>query len=66
MSEKEIQSYRIARAALAINYALGQQNVFADINLNKVAKYVLEVMDNMDMPLNGLTEWSEFKAGLKN
>jgi len=66
MSEKEIQSYRIARAALAINYALKQQNVLADINLNKVAKYVLEMMDNMDMPLNGLTEWSEFKAGLKD
>lgn len=66
MSEKEIYEYRVARAALALNYALFRQNVFIDnFNLTAAAEYILEVMDNMDMPIAGLKEWKDFKSELK-
>ena len=63
-TEKEIYDYRLARTALCIGYALGQQNVYTDVNLNKVARYVLENLDNMEIPLNGLKSFSEYMAEL--
>ena len=64
--EKKIYEYRLARAALALGYSLGEQGVYAgvnnNINLNKIAKYVLKIMDNMEIPLNGLKAYKEYMS----
>ena len=62
--QKDVYDYRLARTAMCLGYALGQQNIYADINLNKVAEYLLENLDNMEIPLNGLKPFSEYMAEL--
>jgi hypothetical protein len=63
-NQKDVYDYRLARTALCLGYALGQQGVYADINLNKVSEYLLENLDNMEIPLNGLKPFTEYMTEL--